>query len=64
MNIIDIIEKEVKEKIDEYKNNSEDHYDFWNEHIKYVYMESQKLAQKYGADIEIVDKGTGSIPTT
>lgn len=34
MNIIDIIEKEVKEKIDEYKTNSEDHYDFWNEHIK------------------------------
>lgn len=57
MNIIDIIEKEVKEKIDEYKTNSEDHYDFWNEHIKYVYIESQKLAQKYGADIEIVKLG-------
>lgn len=40
MNIVDIIEKEVKEKINEYKTISEDHYDFWNEHIKYVYIES------------------------
>ena len=51
MSIIDIIEKEVKEKINEYKTNSEDHYDFWNEHIKYVYIESKKLAEQYGADI-------------
>lgn len=51
MNIIDIIESEVKTKINEYKINAEDHYDFWNEHIKYVYVESQKLAVEYGADI-------------
>ncbi len=57
MNIVDIIEIQVKEKIEEYKNNAEDHYDFWNEHIKYVYEESQKLAIQYGADMEIVKLG-------
>ena len=57
MNIIDSIEKEVKDKINEYKNSSEDHYDFWNEHIKYDYIESQKLAEQYGADKEIVKLG-------
>ena len=57
MDIIDLIQEEVKEKINEYKDNSKDHYDFWNEHIKYVYVESQKLAKKYGADMEIVKLG-------
>lgn len=57
VNIIEIIENEVKEKIKEYKLNAEDNYDFWNEHIKYVYVESQKLAKQYGADIEIVKLG-------
>lgn len=57
MNIINLIEKEVKENIEEYKQQSDDHYDFWNEHIKYVYIESQKLAEQYGADIEIVKLG-------
>lgn len=57
MNIVYEVEKYVKEQIEEYKNNSIDHYDFWNEHIKYVYEESIKLAQKYNADIEIVSLG-------
>lgn len=57
MDIIYEIEKEVKEKINEYKINSEDNYDFWNEQIKYVYEESKKLAQIYNADIEIVSLG-------
>ena len=57
MQIINLIEKEVKEKINEYKLSSEDHYDFWNEHIKFVYEESKKLAKKYNADIEIVSLG-------
>lgn len=51
MDIIDQIEKEVKIYIEEYKNTSEDHYDFWNEHIKYVYKESIELAMKYNADL-------------
>ena len=54
MNIIDQVEKYVKEKIQDYKNNSEDNFDFWNQHVKYVYKYSVKLAKKYNADIEIV----------
>ena len=57
MDIINQIEKEVRTYIDEYKINSEDHYDFWNEHIKYVYKEAIELAKKYNADKEIVKLG-------
>jgi len=57
MSIVELIEKYVKEKIEEYKLNSEDNYDFWNEHIKYVYEESIKLAKKYNANIEVVSLG-------
>ena len=57
MNIIEEVEKYVKEQIEIYKNNSEDHYDFWDEHIKYVYDESIKLAKAYNADMEIVSLG-------
>lgn len=57
MNIVDEIEKEVKDYIEEYKNNSEDHYDFWKEHIKYVCKESVDLAKQYNADAEIVQLG-------
>ena len=57
MDIVSLIEKEVKDKIYEYKNTSEDNYDFWNEHIKYVYKESIVLAKIYNADIEIVSLG-------
>ena len=57
MNIIESVEKEIKEYIHEYIYNSEDHYDFWNEHIKYVYEESIDLAKKYGADDETVRLG-------
>ena len=32
-------------------------YDFWNEHIKYVVENAIKLAQNYGADVEIVELG-------
>lgn len=57
MNIIELVENYVKKQIEEYKNTSEDHYDFWNEHIKFVYEESKKLAKEYNADIEIVSLG-------
>lgn len=57
MNIVNIVEEELKEYVRAYKDNSEDHYDFWNEHIKYVCDEANKLAKKYGADEEIVALG-------
>lgn len=54
MEIIQLIEDEVKNKINEYKESSHDNYDYWEEHIKYVYEESKVLAVKYKADVEIV----------
>ena len=47
----------VKERIEWHQNTSEDHYNFWEEHIKYVYKEATKLAKDYGADEEIVSLG-------
>ena len=57
MNIINEVEKYVKEQIKIYKESSLDHYDYWNEHIKYVYNESLKLAEDHNADKEIVILG-------
>ena len=57
MDIIKEIENYVKERCEEYKNNSIDNYDFWNEHIKYVYEESKNLANIYNADYEVVSLG-------
>lgn len=57
MDIIKEIENYVQEKCEYYKNNSIDNYDFWNEHIKYVYEESKKLASIYNADYEVVSLG-------
>lgn len=55
--IINNIMKEVKDAIDEYKEESEDNYDFWEQHIKYVYDEAINLASIYKADLEIVKIG-------
>ena len=55
--IVEIIEEYIKQKCEEYKNNSEDHYDFWNEHISLVYEQSVSLAVMYHADVEIVSLG-------
>lgn len=56
--IIELVKEEVMDAINEYKNNADDHYDFWNEHIKYVYEESIKLAELYHADVDIVKLGS------
>ena len=55
--LINKIREYVIKKSDEYKDNSLDNYDFWNEHIKYVYYEAVILAKKYGADLDIVKLG-------
>jgi len=57
MNIIEEVKGYILKRIEDYKLNSDDHYDFWNEHVKYVYEESISLANKYAADIEIVSLG-------
>lgn len=56
-NIVSLVKNEVLEEIDNYKKNASDHYDFWEEHIKYVYEESRLLAKKYNANIKIVSLG-------
>ena len=53
----EVIKNEIIKKSQEYKENSKDQYDFWEEHIKFVYEESVKLAKLYGADVEIVTLG-------
>mgnify|MGYP000959720529 FL=1 len=50
-------EEHVIYKSNEYKANADDHYDFWNEHVKYVYFEAITLAEKYDADCVIVRLG-------
>ncbi|MBQ2873268.1 MAG: HD domain-containing protein [Bacilli bacterium] len=57
MDVIELVKSEVEKLCKEYKNNSPDNYDFWNEHIKYVYNRAIELANKYNADIEIVGLG-------
>ena len=57
MEIVELIEKEVKEKIEKYRLSSEDNYDFWNEHIKFVYEESINLSKIYDADLTVVKLG-------
>ena len=45
MELVEKIKAEIINESDEYKQNAADHYDFWNEHIKYVYEESLSLAE-------------------
>ena len=39
MNIVEQVKDYVLKQTELYKNTSSDNYDFWNEHIKYVYKE-------------------------
>ena len=55
--LIEKIKQYVISESEKYKIESEDNYDFWNEHIKYVYKEAVDLAKSYNADIEIVSLG-------
>lgn len=57
MNIVDLVKKDIINYCEEYKKSSPDNYDFWNQHIKYVFNEAVELAKKYNADIEIVSLG-------
>ena len=55
--IIEKVLMEVKEEIEKHKLESADNYDFWENHIKYVYEESIRLANLYGADLNVVKLG-------
>jgi uncharacterized protein len=52
-NIVEV----VKQKLFEYNEKSlkKDGYDFWKEHIKYVFKYAHELAEKRGADVEICE---------
>ena len=55
--LVNKVKEYVISKCDDYKKNSDDQYDFWNEHVKYVYFEAILLAEKYNADVQIVSLG-------
>ncbi|MCL2003677.1 MAG: HD domain-containing protein [Oscillospiraceae bacterium] len=55
MRITDSIKKEILLFSERYMLEAEDRYNFWEEHIKYVVQEAISLAEKYGADTEIVE---------
>ena len=55
--VIQQIKNEVLALNQKYIDESEDHYDFWEQHIKYVLDNALNLASKYNADAEIVALG-------
>ncbi len=54
-NITENIKDELIKRCNVY--NDKYKYDFWNEHIKYVVKNAVELAEKYNADVEIVELG-------
>lgn len=57
MNIVESIEREIKRINNEFMAQAEDGYNFWEEHVKFAVEEAHALAEKYGADAEIVCLG-------
>jgi len=53
--IVENIKQELLRRCNIYKEKYG--YDFWEDHIKYVVKNSIELANKYGADVEIVELG-------
>lgn len=53
--IVEKVKEELLKRCEASKQK--DGYDFWNEHIQYVVENAVKLAQKYQADVEIVELG-------
>ena len=56
-NIICQIKDEVLAFNQKYIDESDDRYDFWEQHIKYVVDNASNLASNYNADTEIVALG-------
>lgn len=54
-NTIDSIREELIKRCNIF--NEKYHYDFWNDHIKYVVKNAVELAKEYEADVEIVELG-------
>ena len=54
MKIYEILKQEIMEDNQRYFDESDDGYNYWENHIKHVVNESVELAKKYDADVEIV----------
>lgn len=54
-NITEKIKEELLKRCESYRDKNG--YDFWEEHIQYVVKNAIYLAEKYGADTEIVELG-------
>lgn len=57
MDIIKRVTEYVMTVGKEYAERASDHYDFWDNHIRFVVKEALILADEYGADKEIVELG-------
>lgn len=57
MTIIEQIKSELLKLNQQYIDESDDQYNFWEAHIKYVVSEAVALAEEHGADKEIVELG-------
>lgn len=55
--VIQHIKNEVLALNQKYIDESDDHYDFWEQHIKYVVDNALYLASKFNADLEVVELG-------
>lgn len=55
MNIADSIKNEIMLLNERCVVEAKDKYNYWDEHIKYVVQEALVLAEKYNADIEVVE---------
>lgn len=56
MGVVEKVRNEILRLNEEYLKG-EDKFNFWEQHFKYVVKESLILAEKYGADKEIVELG-------
>ena len=56
-NVLQNVVETVKAKLLEYSEKSfqQDGYDFWNNHIKYVFLHARELALKRKADVEVCE---------
>ena len=54
MEVYEILKEEIMQDNEKFLEESDDGYNYWENHIKHVVNESVKLAKMYGADVEIV----------
>ena len=57
MDIIQTVKEYILAANKKYADEAPDHYDFWEQHVRFVVKESLILAEVYNADKEIVELG-------